>query len=109
MHKLRDVNIDPRPSFDPTLMLLPNGSKFGASLEEKGNNLSLGHHGKLTSGGRAGIGFLPERFDEFGERLGAEVAFAAMADGDGAGFSFLGPDHKHVGNFLELGVADFRR
>src|SRR6266478_5373748 len=56
---------------------------------------------------RAGIGFLPKRFDEFGEGLGAEVAFAAMADGDGAGFGFLGADDQHVGNFLELRVADF--
>src|SRR5260370_3692038 len=30
-----------------------------------------------------------------------------MADGDGAGFGFLWTDHEHVGNFLELRVADF--
>src|SRR6266403_226084 len=56
---------------------------------------------------RAGIGLLPKRFDEFGEGLGAEVAFAAMADGDGAGFGFLGADDEHVGNLLHLRVADF--
>src|SRR6266478_7276977 len=56
---------------------------------------------------RAGIGLLPKRFDEFSEGLGAEVAFAAMADGDGAGFGFLGADHEHVGNLLHLRVADF--
>src|SRR6266404_1838827 len=55
---------------------------------------------------RAGIGLLPKRFDEFGEGLGAEVAFAAVADGDGAGFGFLGADDQHVGNFLHLRVAN---
>src|SRR5712692_4040235 len=30
-----------------------------------------------------------------------------MADGDGAGFGFLGADYEHVRNFLELRVADF--
>ena len=47
--------------------------------------------------------------DDFGEWLGAEVAFAAMADGDGAGFGFFSTDDEHVRNFLELGVADFGR
>src|SRR5258707_12134388 len=55
---------------------------------------------------RAGIGLLPKRFDEFGEGLGAEAAFAAMADGDGAGFRFLGAGDGHVGNLLHLRVAD---
>ena len=55
----------------------------------------------------AGCDFLLERIDDFGEGLGAEVAFAAMADGDGAGFGFFCADDEHVGNFLELGVADF--
>ncbi len=50
-----------------------------------------------------------ERGDDFGEGLGALVAFAAMADGDGAGFGFFCADDEHVGNFLELGVADFGR
>ena len=31
-----------------------------------------------------------------------------MAHGDGAGFGFFGADDEHVGNFLELGVANFR-
>src|SRR6266487_4903643 len=57
---------------------------------------------------RAGVDFALERFDDFGEGLGAEVALAAMADGDGASFGFLGSDDEHVGNFLELRVADFR-
>jgi len=49
--------------------------------------------------GCAGIDFALERFDDFGEGLGAEVAFAAMADGDGAGFGFLRADDEHVGIF----------
>ena len=49
-----------------------------------------------------------QRGDDIGEGLGAEVAFAAMADGDGACFGFFGADNEHVGDFLELGVADFR-
>src|SRR5260370_13594229 len=57
----------------------------------------------------ARVDFVLERFDDFGEGLGAEVAFAAMADGDGASFGFLGANHQHVGNFLELRVADFCR
>src|SRR5579863_3343224 len=32
-----------------------------------------------------------------------------MAYGDGAGFGFFCADDEHVGNFLELGVADFGR
>src|SRR6266436_3288654 len=56
---------------------------------------------------RAGVDFLPKRFDEFGERLWTEVAFAAMADGSGAGFGFLWTDDEHVGNFLKLRVSDF--
>src|SRR6266571_1261423 len=58
---------------------------------------------------RAGVDFALERFDDFGEGLGAEVALAAMADGDGASFVFFGTDDEHVGNFLELRIADFRR
>jgi len=50
---------------------------------------------------------LPKRFNDFGEGLGAKVAFGAMADGDGAGFGFFCADDEHVGNFLHLGVADF--
>src|SRR5229473_3197694 len=60
-----------------------------------------------SSACRAGVDFALEGFDKFGEGLGAEVAFAAMANGDGAGFGFLGADDQHVGNFLELRVADF--
>src|SRR6266568_3417511 len=58
---------------------------------------------------RAGVDFALKSFDDFGEGLGAEVALAAMADGDGASFGFLGANHQHVGNLLELRVADFRR
>ena len=39
----------------------------------------------------------------------AEIAFAAMADADRTGFGFLGTDDEHVGNFLKLRIADFRR
>src|SRR6266581_8743714 len=58
---------------------------------------------------RAGVDFALKSFDDFGEGLGAEVALAAMADGDGASFGFFGADNEHVGNFLELRIADFRR
>src|SRR6266702_1462155 len=57
----------------------------------------------------AGVNFALERFDDFGEGLGAEVALGAVADGDGASFGFFGTDDEHVGNFLELRIADFRR
>src|SRR5260370_37259396 len=57
---------------------------------------------------RAGVDFALKSFDDFGEGLGAEVALAAMANGDGAGFGFLGANHQHVGNLLELRVAGFR-
>src|SRR6266566_4412237 len=57
----------------------------------------------------AGFDFALERFDDFGEGLWAEVALAAVADGDGAGFGFFGADNEHVGNLLELRVADFCR
>src|SRR6266851_3985405 len=57
----------------------------------------------------ARVAFALEGFDDFGEGFGAEVALAAMANGDGAGFGFLCANHQHVGNFLELRVADFRR
>src|SRR5260370_29293526 len=59
--------------------------------------------------GGAGVSFFAEGGDGFGERLGTEVAFGAVADGDGAGFGFFGADHEHVGDFLHLGVADFGR
>src|SRR6266436_4150074 len=58
---------------------------------------------------RAGVDFALKSFDDFGEGLGAEVALAAVADGDGASFGFLCANHQHVGNLLELRVADFRR
>src|SRR6266581_6413817 len=54
------------------------------------------------------IDFALERCDDLGERLGAEVALGTVADGGRAGFGFLGADDQHVGNFLELRVADFR-
>src|SRR5712691_8240276 len=56
----------------------------------------------------AGIDFALERLDNFGEGPGAEVALGAMADGDGASFGFFGADHEHVGNLLQLCIADFR-
>src|SRR6266849_3058423 len=55
---------------------------------------------------RAGVDFLLQRCDYFGEGLGAEVALAAVAYGDGAGFGFFCSDHEHVRNFLHLRVAD---
>src|SRR5260370_29126570 len=57
----------------------------------------------------ARVNFALEGFDNFGEGLGTEVALGAVADGDGASFGFLGANHQHVGNLLELRVADFRR
>src|SRR5713101_1233641 len=57
----------------------------------------------------ARVNFALEGFDNFGEGLGTEVALGAVADGDGASFGFLGANHQHVGNFLELRVADFCR
>ena len=51
--------------------------------------------------------FFLQSGNNFGERLGALIAFAAMADGNSAGFRFFRTDHEHVGNFLELRVANF--
>src|SRR5262249_21517076 len=56
---------------------------------------------------RTRVRFGAHGFDQFGEGFRAEVAFAAVAEADGAGFRFFGADDEHVGNFLELGVADF--
>src|SRR5580704_14678176 len=61
---------------------------------------------RLVDGARGN--FFLQRGDDIGERAWAEVALAAMADADGAGLGFLGADHEHVGNFLHLGVANFR-
>src|SRR5271156_203279 len=55
----------------------------------------------------AGIDFGAEVGDELVERARAQVAFRAVANGDGAGFGFLAADDQHVGNFFELGVANF--
>src|SRR5882724_7365456 len=57
----------------------------------------------------AGIGFGAQGFNQIGKRLGAEVAFAAVAKAGSAGFGLFGADHEHVGNFLELRVANFCR
>src|SRR5258706_3893034 len=54
----------------------------------------------------AGVGFLLQRGYYFGERLGAEVTFAAVAYGDGAGFGLFWADDEHVRDFLHLRVAD---
>src|SRR5882762_1283074 len=65
---------------------------------------------ELAIGGSSGCGtridFLLQGRDYLGEGLGAEVAFAAVADGDGAGFGFFCADYQHVRNFLHLRVAD---
>ena len=64
-------------------------------------------NGDDHSAGGPGIRFALDRLDEFGERPRAEVAFAAVADRDGAGFGFLGADHEHIRDLLQLRVADF--
>src|SRR5258708_18720910 len=56
---------------------------------------------------RARFYFLLQRGDDFGEGLGAEVAFDAVADGDGAGFGFFCADYEHVRDFLHLVVGVF--
>ena len=49
---------------------------------------------------------MAQGLNQVGKRLGAEVAFAAVADARSAGFGFFRPDDEHVGNFLELRVAN---
>ena len=41
------------------------------------------------------------------EGAGALVALGAVADGYCAGLGFFAADYQHVGDFLELSVADF--
>src|SRR5208283_3257595 len=52
--------------------------------------------------------FLLQGGDEVGDGARAEVAFAAVADADSAGFGFLWADDQHVGNFLHLRITDLR-
>src|SRR5260370_16775467 len=68
--------------------------------------LERGWLSREVSACRAGVDFLLQRCDYFGERLGAEVALAAVAYGNGAGFGFFCSDHQHVRNFLHLRVAN---
>ena len=63
---------------------------------------------QTSSRGRARTDFRLQRGKEFGERLGAEVAFAAMTHRDGASFGFFCADDQHVRHFLHLRVANFR-
>src|SRR5882757_2154066 len=74
------------------------------SGSQSGSYAKGSHLGTLASCTR--IVFLLESGDYLGEGLGAEVAFAAVADGDGAGFGFFCSDYQHVWNFLHLCVAD---
>jgi len=53
--------------------------------------------------------FALEGFDEFGERLGAEVAFAAMADGDSASLGFLGANDRACREFSGAARRGFLR
>src|ERR1700722_7250791 len=55
----------------------------------------------------AAIDFLFQVGEELVEGAGALVAFGAVADGYCAGFGFFAADYEHVGDFLQLGVADF--
>jgi len=57
----------------------------------------------------ARVGFLPQGFDQFGQGLRTQVAFAAMADADGSGFGFFGADDEHVGEFFVFGRREFLR
>ena len=45
--------------------------------------------------------------EEVGEEPDAEVAFLRVADADAGGGGFFFADDEHVGDALELGVADF--
>src|SRR5271156_1818154 len=56
---------------------------------------------------RLRIDFGVEVGDELIQGAGAQVAFGAMAHGDGAGFGFFAADDQHGGDFFQLGVADF--
>ena len=83
--------------------------KNATSLPPSGASENLiagcGNQQKLLNA--TGVGFGAQGFDQFGEGFGAEVSFATVADAYAAGFGFLGTDDEHVGNFLELRVADF--
>src|SRR5882757_1490836 len=74
------------------------------SGSQSGSYAKGSHLGTLASCTR--IVFLLESGDYLGEGLGAEVAFAAVADGDGAGLGLFCADYQHVWNFLHLRVAD---
>src|SRR5260370_23502908 len=84
----------------------------GVSLPAPGISRSIRNFGMVRLlikelVGRPGLNFLLQRLDNLGQRLGAEIAFAAMADGDRAGFSLFGPHDEHNRNLLQLRVADF--
>lgn len=53
------------------------------------------------------VAFATEALDDGLEGYGALVAFAADAEGDGASLGLAVADDEHVGDFSELGVADF--
>ena len=56
---------------------------------------------------RSRINFLFQVGEELVEGAGALVALGAVADGYCAGLDFLAADYQHVGDFLQLRVADF--
>src|ERR1700721_3938227 len=56
---------------------------------------------------RSGIDFLFQVDEELVQGAGALVAFGAVADGYCASFGFFAADYQHVGDFLQLRVADF--
>src|SRR4029077_512049 len=52
--------------------------------------------------------FVLELSQELVDRKGHLVAALPAPDVERAGLQLLVPDHRHVGNLLELGVADLR-
>src|SRR5216683_5818778 len=57
---------------------------------------------------RASIDLFAQVGQKFREGTRAKIALALVAHRDGTSFSFLAADDQHVGNLLELSVANFR-
>src|ERR1700726_1361046 len=109
----------------PPYTRLPNKSAVESELKETGigplpkrrvghacksrPQLGLDWPSRRGSARRARFYFLLQRGDDVREGFGAEVAVAAVAYGDGAGFGFFCANDEHVRDFLHLRVADLGR
>src|SRR5579863_3328133 len=79
----------------------------GDTLSSVTNHSEREQSGKARLDNCAGGNFLLQVGDELLERSRAKITLRAVPYRDGACFRFLAADDEHIGNFLELRVADF--